>query len=108
MNNIIKHARASCVEMRLDCMVCIPGETESQHPKRITLCVMDDGKGFFPEDVSADHLGIGIMYERAESIGAEIAIVSQPGEGTRLTVTWEANNEGESDEHAEKNSCDDR
>lgn len=90
MNNVIKHARANQVEIWLGCTACAPGETERQPPKRITLLVRDDGKGFDPGNIPPDHLGIGIMHERAASIGASLSIASQPGQGTQVTVVWEA------------------
>jgi signal transduction histidine kinase len=31
---------------------------------------------------------MGIMRERAESIGAALTIESEPGRGTKVTVVW--------------------
>jgi signal transduction histidine kinase len=36
--------------------------------------------------VGRGHLGLVGMRQRAERVGAEIGIASQPGEGTRVTV----------------------
>ncbi|MBN1667461.1 MAG: PAS domain S-box protein, partial [Anaerolineales bacterium] len=76
MNNIVKHARASqaVVTLRL-------GET-------VRLVVADNGEGFDPSTVTADHLGLRIMRERAEAIGAKLTIYSEAGEGTQISVTW--------------------
>lgn len=76
LNNIIKHAKASeaAVTLRMGEMV------------RMTIA--DNGKGFDPSTVTADHLGLKIMRERAESIGANLSIYSEPGEGTQITIVW--------------------
>jgi two-component system nitrate/nitrite sensor histidine kinase NarX len=50
--------------------------------------VGDDGCGFDLAQVPADRLGLGIIRERAQAIGATIEIESQPGQGTRVTVAW--------------------
>lgn len=78
LNNVHKHARASKVGVALR---NAPGVTR--------LEVRDDGRGFDP--VAAAHIGLGLgtMRERAESIGAMIAIDSQVGQGTRVAVEWE-------------------
>jgi signal transduction histidine kinase len=33
-------------------------------------------------------MGLGIMRERAEAVGAQLGIASQAGQGTRLTMVW--------------------
>jgi len=77
LNNASKHARASRVDVRLN---WTPGQA--------TLSICDDGQGFDLEDIPAGHFGIGIMRERAESIGARLEIESQPGQGTGITIVW--------------------
>ena len=77
LNNIVKHAKATRVVVTL----CL-GET-------IRLVIVDDGCGFDPETVSAQHLGLRIMCERAESIGANCSVYSRIGEGTQVSVTWQ-------------------
>jgi signal transduction histidine kinase len=54
----------------------------------VALCIQDDGRGFDVDRVPPDHLGLGIMRERAEAIGAALTIDSQPGRGTQVTVKW--------------------
>ena len=39
------------------------------------------------------HYGLGMMIERAETVGAKLAITSQPGQGTELSLTWEEQEE---------------
>ena len=75
LSNVLRHSKASCVYVRLQ------GD-------RNQLCmeIHDDGRGFDPEDVSSEHLGLRIMRERAESLGGELAIESSNGIGTTIHV----------------------
>ncbi len=84
LNNIAKHAEAGQVVIDLSC-----------DPKRLKLCIQDDGRGFDPQDIPGGHLGIGIMRERAQKIGAAIKIDSRPGDGTVVVVTWSEARGGE-------------
>jgi len=77
LNNIAKHAAASRVTLTLVCQA-----------EQVRLTVQDDGMGFDPQQVSPEHLGLGIMKERAEAIGAKLTIESQPGQGTHIALTW--------------------
>jgi signal transduction histidine kinase len=86
LNNVVKHARAHEVRVGLRCIPPVPGPEGSQ---RLELRVCDDGRGFDPERVSQDHLGLGIMRERAEAIGAALSIESQPDGGTQVAAVWE-------------------
>jgi signal transduction histidine kinase len=63
------------------------GECESES-RAVLLTIRDDGVGFEPDAVSRKRLGLGIMHERAQAIGAQLAIDSQPGNGTEVTVRW--------------------
>jgi signal transduction histidine kinase/ligand-binding sensor domain-containing protein len=81
LNNVVKHAQASQVDISLRC-------TSTPQEARVELCIRDDGLGFDPDTVTQDRLGLGIMHERAESIGAQLQIESQPAHGTRVTVVW--------------------
>jgi PAS domain S-box-containing protein len=82
LSNIVKHANAKRVEIQLRC-------TPDPAPQ-VGMVFQDDGRGFELDSVPADGMGLSIMRERAESIGAEINIDSQPGAGTRVEVTWPA------------------
>ena len=77
LNNIAKHAGASAATIWLSCQ-----------PGRVELRVRDDGLGFDPATLPPDSLGLGIMRERAETIGAALTIESQPGVGTQIDVIW--------------------
>jgi hypothetical protein len=56
---------------------------------RAELRVSDDGCGFDAACIPPDRLGLGIIRERAQAIGATLQIESQPGRGTQIVVTWE-------------------
>jgi signal transduction histidine kinase len=77
LNNAVRHAHADQIRLGLYC----------QHG-RVTLGVSDTGQGFDAEQVAAGHFGLSIMRERAEGIGAEFALETEPGEGTEILVVW--------------------
>jgi nitrate/nitrite-specific signal transduction histidine kinase len=87
LNNIAKHSGARQVEVHLECQL--------GHMK---LCIKDDGLGFEPKAIPADHMGIAIMRERASSIGACLKIESQLGQGTAVELDWSRRKDG-NDEH---------
>ena len=78
LNNIVKHAKATHVIVTL------------QLSESVRLAIIDNGSGFDVDTISPDHLGLRIMCERAESIGARCHVYSQPGEGTQISVTWQS------------------
>ena len=45
---------------------------------------------FDPDEIRPDRLGLSIMRERVQVIGAKLTINSQPGRNTEVTVTWQA------------------
>lgn len=77
LNNIFKHAQARSVR------IALKGDATT-----VTLWVADDGRGFDLQKVPLDRMGLSIIRERAEAIGAEFQIRSLQGVGTTLTVTW--------------------
>jgi len=77
LNNVAKHAGASQATVSLH-----------RQSKQVELYISDDGRGFDPEGISPESLGLGIMRERAEAIGATLEIESQVGQGTRVVVIW--------------------
>jgi signal transduction histidine kinase len=91
LNNVIKHAKASHVAVSLRWTPRVPSsslrEGEGAEVK-VELVISDDGRGFDPDDVPPEHMGLGIMRERAEAAGAQLVIVSQTGRGTQVTVVW--------------------
>jgi two-component system nitrate/nitrite sensor histidine kinase NarX len=56
------------------------------------LLIEDDGIGFKKDHNKAEllgnNIGMNIMKERAEAIGAKIDVESELDEGTRITVTF--------------------
>ena len=77
-NNIAKHARAT--EVDVECVTASDGV--------VSLSVRDDGRGFDPGAVEPDRMGLRIMRERLDSVGASLEIVSAPGRGTTITAAW--------------------
>ncbi len=76
LNNVVKHANASQAVVTLHL-----GD-------QVRLSIADNGIGFDQTIVTGDHLGLKIMRERAEAIGASLRIESEAGEGTQITIIW--------------------
>lgn len=97
LNNALRHAHAANISIRLS-RSCAGSNDAAQG---LALTIHDDGRGFDPLFTPADHFGLGIMTERAESIGANFTIESRPGAGTRVSVVWPApgSANGGSDQH---------
>jgi len=89
LNNVAKHARAGQATLHLGCGPTVSGTAEQRQNEAMMLRISDDGCGFDLSAVSPDHMGVGIMRERAEEIGASLDIHSTPGTGTEVTVRWE-------------------
>ena len=77
INNIIKYARATQVKVEL-----------IQTPEFVEIAIRDNGIGFDMNEVESHRMGLRIMHERAAAIDAELRVVSKPGEGTNITITW--------------------
>jgi len=75
LHNALRHAAAAqvCVSVR-------------SGPRRVTLEVSDDGKGFVPGS-TAGGLGLASMRERAAAAGAALSVATAPGRGTRIRLT---------------------
>jgi len=54
--------------------------------REVQLCVADDGQGFSDQSVGSG-LGITGMQTRAANIRARFELATEPGEGTKITVT---------------------
>ncbi|HEM46174.1 MAG TPA: GAF domain-containing protein, partial [Alphaproteobacteria bacterium] len=85
LNNVVKHAQAHRVEVRLR---CVDGDGKVPGGARVELCIVDDGRGFDLASIPPDRLGVGIIRERAQAISATCEIDSRPGGGTCVTVVW--------------------
>jgi PAS domain S-box-containing protein len=77
LNNVFKYARATRVNVGL---ILTPAGAH--------LEVCDNGVGFDVSAAKPTSLGLRIMRERAEAIGADLSIASNPGEGVCLSLAW--------------------
>lgn len=79
LSNVRKHAQASQVVLRVD-----KGELWC-------FSVHDNGGGFDTQAVQGEtHVGLKIMRERAERIGASVVVTSSAAQGTEVTLTLPA------------------
>ena len=81
LTNAIKHANAD--EIRVELVY---------DRDQVCLRVIDNGQGFGVGSIpSSEGFGLLGMSERAERIGAQLTIRSQPGQGTEIivTISWE-------------------
>jgi signal transduction histidine kinase len=72
LSNAARHAGATSVDVRL---------TASD---RVTLEIVDDGVGM--PSATTRRSGLANLAQRAESLGGDFEVQSEPGRGTR--VTW--------------------
>ncbi len=82
LTNVARHARATQVRISLE-----------ENDGHLCLTVKDNGKGVEDSDLTRpDALGLLGMRERADSVGADLAIEGRPGEGTvvRLRIPIDA------------------
>jgi PAS domain S-box-containing protein len=80
LNNVFKYARASRVDVSLFI------SSSSVHFE-----TRDNGVGFDLSTTKPTSLGMRIMRERAEAIGADLEISSKLGAGTSVEITWNEN-----------------
>jgi two-component system, NarL family, sensor histidine kinase UhpB len=80
LSNIVQHAGARAVDVELSFV------------GRTVLRVKDDGDGFrsLPSANGRSRLGLSGMRERALLIGGNLAIFSEPGDGTTIELTMGA------------------
>jgi signal transduction histidine kinase len=82
LHNVTQHARAKHVWVDL---------VRDDH--KLTLTIRDDGLGFNLDNaIITDRFGLRGMRERAEAIGAQILIESQPDQGTTVQLMMETKN----------------
>jgi PAS domain S-box-containing protein len=80
LNNVFKYARATHVDVNLFITA-----------NSVHFVTCDNGIGFDMSTTRATSLGLRIMRERADAIGADFQITSTPGKGTCVEVTWNEN-----------------
>ncbi len=80
LSNIRKHSHANTARIRID----------SEAPDRYTVLIEDDGEGMTPPDESlpGEHIGLSVMQDRARRLPGELTIESEPGEGTRVLLSF--------------------
>ena len=73
LNNIIKHAFATEIKIKLGC-----------RDNYLELTVADNGVGFFADEVPEKQNGMGLhnIRKRADLMGGEVSVKSEPGTGT--------------------------
>jgi two-component system sensor histidine kinase UhpB len=75
LTNVARHAHATRVELQL-----------ARNGTRTTLTVRDDGVGLASGALPSSH-GIRGMRERAMLLGAQLAINSERGRGTEISLS---------------------
>lgn len=79
LNNIVKHAEASVIEVDMECRI-----------DKLLIIVRDNGKGFEQCAASITHgdkgMGLGNMKKRIAIIQGNISIDSMPGKGTSVLI----------------------
>jgi signal transduction histidine kinase len=75
--NAVRHAQPRSIEIHLN-----------SEPDVLLLCIRDDGTGMhqLPELYARQGFGLNNMRERAESLGGQWRIESEPGAGTSISV----------------------
>ena len=81
LHNVVKHARASKVVLRL-----------TEQEDNVVLEIRDDGKGFEPSGSFPGHLGLRSMQERVAKVNGIFAIESNTVQGTCICVRVSRNN----------------
>lgn len=75
LTNVRKHADATMVRVRA-----------SMDAGELVVTVSDNGRGFDPQTVSDEGLGLRGMEERARLMGGHLGITSEPSDGTSVSV----------------------
>jgi two-component system nitrate/nitrite sensor histidine kinase NarX len=95
LNNVVKHSGADTVEIEIKSSLPSPGRKSKRivlgqgfYSKSVSLSIRDNGRGFDPKRVIGEHLGLGIMQERALNAQAQLSIRSKPGHGTEIALRW--------------------
>jgi len=86
MSNSLRHAQATRIVVSLD-----------HQPGVVRLEIRDNGQGFDLEAIGGAGHGLRNMTARAREIGAELQIVSAPGQGCRIVVSVPQRNPNERD-----------
>jgi signal transduction histidine kinase len=88
LQNAIKHAGSRQVGVRLSVSPDASAGQGGEWQGQLRLEVSDGGRGFDPGSSGPEQMGLRIMRERADSIGAHLTVASQPGRGTHVSLAW--------------------
>ncbi|AEV99827.1 hypothetical protein A4D02_25925 [Niastella koreensis] len=77
MNNILKHAGASLINITL-----------KEHGKKLILTLFDNGKGFDPQ-IRRRGIGFNNIINRADVFNGKVDIQSAPGQGCMVRVVFD-------------------
>ena len=75
LNNIIKHAEATSVSLRLHL-----------REEQLELCLADNGRGLPTETPARSGNGLGNMRQRIVELGGTFELQSQLGNGTEIKI----------------------
>ncbi len=87
VNNTMKHAEATRIDMVMNCTPASPPDNED----RCMLMIGDNGKGFNVEEKGNKGLGMRNIESRLSMINADYNFESRPGEGTNVTIIIKTN-----------------
>jgi signal transduction histidine kinase len=80
--NVRRHAQAKTVQLSMHW---------NAPDGSLTILLTDDGVGFDAgQDPRQGHFGLLIMRQRAEEIGGELNITSEPGKRTQVELRWKS------------------
>lgn len=95
LNNAARHSDADQVDIEIKSVSVFPSRKrrkasllQAVFSQSVSMSIRDNGRGFDPKSVIGEHLGLGIMRERASNIHAVLSIKSQPGAGTEVSLHW--------------------
>ncbi|MHC8318469.1 sensor histidine kinase [Pseudomonas sp. LB3P31] len=79
VTNVLRHARAKNLLVRLQRL-----------PQGLSLSISDDGQGFTPasDPGREGQRGMAGMSERVGQLGGTLAVISEPGKGTRIDALF--------------------
>lgn len=81
LDNVARHAKATSVQLRLDCPT----------QRSVVIELRDNGIGFRPDRIPKDRIGVQVsILKRVESAGAKASIESELGSGTTVRLEWKA------------------
>ncbi len=75
LNSAIRHAAATEISLQL-----------INHGDTLVISVEDDGKGFDPQHIAANGIGLQSMQSRASVMGGQLTVDSGEGRGTFISV----------------------